>query len=168
MKKIRELIELKYSSSMFYDETKKTMISIEMNEGMSIDVYKKIQKLLINDLSQIIKQSSLGKNLKIDTPTIAADVMNKHVGKGFAVHRIVDWLKEKKINPKQIFAFGDSMSDLLMAEKFYELGFLIEFVFVGNQQIQQSEYKFPIIYTTAKFEKGTLEFLTNNSFTKTS
>lgn len=167
MEKIKELIKEKYSKSMFYDDTKKTMVSIEMNEGMSIDVYKKIQKLLMDDLHQIIKMSSLGKNLKIDTTTIAADVMNKHVGKGFAVHRIVDWLKEKKINLKQIFAFGDSMSDLPMAEKFYELGFLIEFVSVGNQQIQQSEYKFPIIYTTYKFEKGTLEFLASNSSEKT-
>lgn len=163
MEKTKELIELKYSKSMFYDDTKNTMVSIEMNEGMSIDVYKKIQKLLINDLSQIIKESDLGKNLKIDTTTIAADVMNKHVGKDFAVLRIVNWLKEKKLSPKKILAFGDSASDLPMAEKFHELGFPIEFVFVGNQQIQQSEYKFPIILTTHKFEKGTLEFLTKSS-----
>lgn len=168
MREIKELIESKYSKSMFYDDTKNTMVSIEMNEGMPIDTYKKIQKLLMDDLHQIIKASYLGKNLKIDTTTIAADVMNNHVGKGFAVHRIADWLRAKKINPKQIFAFGDSMSDLPMAEKFHELGFSIEFVFVGNQQIQQSKYKFPITHTTDKFEGGTLEFLTNNSTEKTS
>jgi len=139
-----------------------------MNEGMSIDIYKKIQKLLIYDLSKLINKSDLGRNLKIDTTTIAADVMNKHVDKGFAVLRIVDWLKEKKVTPRKILALGDSESDLPMAEKFYELGFPTEFIFVGNKQIQHCKYKFPITITSAKFEKGTLEFLINNSSAKTS
>jgi len=161
--KIKELIKAKYSSSMFYDDTKKTMVSIEMNEGMSIDNYKKIQKLLINDLSQVIKESDLWQNLKIDTTTIASDVMNKHVGKGFAVHRIADWLKERNVNSRKVLAFGDSMSDLPMAEKFYELGFSIEFIFVGkNNHLGKTEYPFPIYFTKSKYEKGTLEFLKNH------
>src|SRR3989344_762157 len=111
MKRVIQLVKAKYSKSMFFDDTKQTMFSIEMNEELPIDKYKKEQKVLVNDLSKIIKASDLNKNLRIDTTTIAADIMNKHVGKGFAVIRIIDWLKENELKPHKVFAFGDSKSD---------------------------------------------------------
>ncbi|MBI2031073.1 MAG: HAD hydrolase family protein [Candidatus Levybacteria bacterium] len=145
---------------MFFDYTKQTMVSVEMTDGYSLIDYKKNQSALINDLSNIINKSDLGKHFKIDPTVIAADIENKHVGKGFAVRRIIDWLEETEIKPQKFITFGDSKSDLPMGEKLHELGFKVEFVFVGEKShLKKTKYPFPIFFTKSKFEKGTLEFL---------
>lgn len=159
---IENLIKNKYSSSMFYDKTKQTMISIEMHEGFSLNEYHNAQTNLVKDVKEVIDNSKLDHRFKIDTTTIAADIMGKHVGKAFAVHRILDWLRKKGIEPRKITTFGDSLSDLPMAEKLYELRFKVKFVFVGeNNHFDKTKYPFPIHITKSKYEKGTLEYLLN-------
>lgn len=157
---VKKLIEANYSESMIYDNSKQTMISTEMNNGLSIEEYKKDQNKLTLQLKKLLQENNFLDKLKIDPTTIAVDVENKHVGKGFAIERILDLFKKKGIKPKQFIAFGDSPSDIAMAEKLHERNLTFTFIFVDDKgHLKGREYPFPIIYTKNRFDKGTLEFL---------
>ena len=157
---IRNLINNKYSDSMFYDESKLTMVSTEMKDGHSLEDYKEKQKMLSSELQEILNDNSIDEKFKVDPTTIATDVENKFVGKHFAVRRIIEWVKKRGISPQRYIAFGDSFkSDVPMAEEFHSQGLPVEFVYVGQEDIDTSKYPFAIKQTQAKFGNGTLEFL---------
>lgn len=156
---VKTLIENGYLDSMFYDDSKITMITTEMKDGYSIDKYRKYQKELINELSDLVKSNNLSKEFVIHYDIIATNIMSKKVSKRFAVERIMKWLKEINTQPEKFITFGDSTSDIPMAEQIDSLEFPVEFVYVGKENINPSRYPFPIRQTRNKFEKGTLEFL---------
>ena len=149
---------------MFYDETKTTMISVEMIDLYDVMTFRKEQKLLTEELAYLLKQNNLHTQLKIDPTTIGTDIENIHVGKGFATDRILELLKKKSIKPKQFIAFGDSPSDIEMAKKLHERNLAFTFIFVDNKgELKGVKYPFPIVYTKNRFDKGTLEFLGEHS-----
>lgn len=157
---IKDLIDNKYSDSMFYDESKLTMISTEMKDGHSLEDYKEKQKMFSTELQTLLTDKNLGNKFKVDPTTIATDIENKFVGKHFAVRRIIEWIKRKGINPQKYVTFGDSFrSDIPMAQEINSQQLPVEFVYVGEKNIDISKYSFPIKITQNKFEKGTLEFL---------
>lgn len=161
---IRDLVETKFSQSMFYDSGKETMISTEMHDKYPIERYRKDQTQLKEYLIQLLEKNNLSSKFKIDPTTISIDIENKRVGKGFALERILKWLKAQKINPRQFIAFGDSRHDIEMAEKLYQENLPFEFVFVGNKDVfEGKEYPFPITYTQNRFDEGTLEYLRDHS-----
>lgn len=160
---VRDLIKEKFSDSMFYDNSKLTMISTEMKDGYSIPAFKKAQKILIEHLVKLLQQNKLVEKLKIDPTTIATDIEHNQVGKGFATERILELLKNKDIIPEQFIAFGDSPSDITMAEKLHENNLAFTFIFVDNKgQLKGRYHPFPIVYTKKRFDKGTLEYLSKH------
>ena len=131
---VRKLINIEYPNSMFYDESKLTMISTEMKDDLAIENYKEKQIELNEKLQQILEKDGLEKILKVDPSTIATDIQNKKVGKGFAIKRIMEWLRNNKLKPEKFLTFGDSINDVSMAEKLKEMNLPVEFVFVGDKK----------------------------------
>jgi len=157
---IRNLINNMFSDSMFYDESKLTMISTEMKDGHSLEDYKEKQKVLVDEFEKILSDNKLNEKFKIDPTTIAADIENIFVGKHFAVKRIINWIKSKGIKPQRYITFGDSYkSDIPMAEELYSKNLPVEFVYVGKENIDVSKHPFPVKITQDKYGNGTLEFL---------
>lgn len=157
---VRDIINSKYSESMFYDESKLTMISTEMKDGHSLEEYREEQKSLTSELTNLLTNNNLTEKFKVDPTTIAVDVENKFVGKNFAVKRILDWIKGKRINPQKYVTFGDSFrSDVPMAQEINSQKLPVEFVYVGGEAINPSELPFTVHQTKSKFGNGTLEFL---------
>lgn len=157
---IRSLINTKYETSMFYDESKLTMISAEMKDGYSLEDYRKEQITLSVEFEKLLAGKNLTDRFKVDPTTIATDIENKFVGKNFSVKRITEWIKGKGINPQKYVAFGDSFrSDIPMAVELNSRKLPLEFIYVGRENIDTSSYPFPIIQTNSKYGKGTLEFL---------
>ena len=158
--KVRNLIKNNYSDSMFYDESKLTMISTEMIDGYPLENYRSKQRTLTTQLEALLEDKNLKEKFKVDPTTIADDIENKFVGKNFAVRRILNWVKERNIKPQRYIAFGDSFrSDVPMAEEINLEELPVEFVYVGKENIDTSKYSFSIKQTRNKFEKGTLEYL---------
>lgn len=163
--KVRNLINSEFSDSMFFDETKETMISTEMKDGYPLEEYTKQQQGLNKKLQELVDQEGLAEELKVEPTTIATDIENKYVGKGFAVRRILEWLSNKGIKPQRYITFGDSFSsDMPMAQEIHSQGLPVEFVFVGKENILTSNLPFPVKRPAAAFEKGTLEFLKGSTF----
>lgn len=157
--KVRELVNEKYSKTMRYED-KKTMSTTKIKEGTSIEDYHKDQKEIAKDLQKIIDSSKSPVQLKVDVSTIGTAIMYETAGKDKGVELILEWLSDREIQPQKFITFGDSISsDILMAQEIYSQGFSVEFVYVGEENIDTSNYPFPIKQTKNKFEKGTLEFL---------
>ena len=161
---IKELIESDFSTTTFFDDSKLTMISTEMIDGLSQEkreqLYRPDQQKLIHLLENILKNSNLENDFRIDPTTIATDIENKHVGKDFAIKRIVKWLRDIGIKPQKYIAFGDSKSDIPMAEELHKQGLSVDLVFVGDKPINPDDFPFPVVITKKHFEQGTLEYLT--------
>jgi hydroxymethylpyrimidine pyrophosphatase-like HAD family hydrolase len=158
--KVRDLINSNYSDSMFFDESKLTMISTEMKDGYSLEEYKNKQQYLIPQLKTLLQRRNISEKFKVDPTTIAVDVENKFVGKHFAVKRIIEWVKSRGISPQMFIAFGDSFrSDVSMAQEIHSQGLPVEFVYVGKEDVDASAFPFTIHQTQSNYDKGALEFL---------
>lgn len=157
-KDIRDVIAAKYSKSMFYDTTKKTMISTEIKDGYDMSKYEKDQKLLAPEVEKIIKKYRLEKVLIIELNPIALDIQHKYVGKHLGIKYILNWLRKKKINVSNFTTIGDMPSDIKMAEELHRNNFSVTHVYVGEKKIED-QYPFKVITTSGKYEKGAEEYL---------
>lgn len=164
---VRGLIEEEFSDLMFYDETKKTMISTEMKDNTSVENYHKRQTELNRKLEELVVSHGLQSKLEVDPTTIATDIQDKNVGKDFAARRVLDWLKQRNIKPQNFITVGDSRSDLPMAQEIHSQGLAVTFVFVGKEvdrdYIREQSLPFPVSFPQNTYEKGTLEFLSQTS-----
>ena len=168
---VRLVVEERFPKTMFFDRTKHTMISVEMNEvndrryegELSLEAFERDQIRLIEVLGEILKKRGLDKILEIDPTTIATDIQNKKVGKDFAARKAIAWLEAKGFKSERFVAVGDSKSDLATAEELHNNGYDVQFVFVGaesdREDIQRGNPVFPIFFPEGKFNKGTVEFL---------
>lgn len=158
---IRELIDkTPYSDTMFYDETKRTMVSVELKPDKTIAEFKKPQQELISALQILLKKYHLEDVLKIDPTRICTDLENKHVGKAFGARKFVELLREMRIEPQEYIGFGDSASDYEMFEELIHLNKKAHFVFVGGKEHLTGKKDFALItFTEHLFDKGTLEYL---------
>lgn len=167
----KRIVDEQFPKTMFFDDTKRTMISTEMKEvddkrfegQISLEDFQRDQAKLVEIFKELLKSKGLDSVLEIDPSTIATDIQNKFVGKDFAIRKALAWLSARGFLPKKFVAFGDSKSDVAMAKELYENGQNVEFVFVGNDSdreiIQSANYPFPIHFTDNKFTHGTEEFL---------
>lgn len=156
--KIHTLVDFEHSKTMFYDVSKRTMITVEMKKGVSLETYHEDQEILAKKIQNILNEMNLTE-LKIDTSTIAIDIENSHVGKALGAQKFLKILKEKNKLPGYITAFGDSNSDLEMIPPLRESGISTKFVFVG---ITSHEEREDIVTTENDFDKGTIEYLKKN------
>lgn len=162
---IKELIEQKYKDYMFIDKTKETMISIEMNNGCDLDKFAKSQKELEIDSIKIINNYPELKNkIRIDSSAIATDIEFKTCGKDLGAKRFLQILKDKHLKIKgQIITFGDSASDLKMADQLFKDGYQVKLIYVGNKEaLGYIKKDYPIEFYPG-FTKGTIEYLSKNS-----
>ncbi len=157
IQKIRDLISFKYSDTMFFDETKKTMISVELIKGKDLARFHEEQKKLIEDMRKILEH--LGDaNLVIDPNIISTNIINSHVGKDLGVKRFLMLIKDRP-EPEEFETFGDNQSDLEMHKYLIKNGHKSRFIYVGAKEIEEGKN---IIKTKAKFDKGTIEYLSVN------
>jgi hypothetical protein len=75
--------------------------------------------------------------------------------------KIIEWCKLRHLQLKdyEYLCFGDSQSDLEMADYLYSKNLKTEFIYVGSNN--EMEKKYPIHLTKEKYTAGTLEYLQN-------
>lgn len=128
-------------TTMFYDKTKTTMISVEMKDDLpstqeaTFNMEK--QRLatylhnLLNDLGFINKYS-------VDVTRIAVDLQyadgKLKAGKGRGTDVFIRILSERGIKPKRYVSAGDSTSDAEMHKRLKELELASHFVYVGGRK----------------------------------
>jgi hydroxymethylpyrimidine pyrophosphatase-like HAD family hydrolase len=159
---LKRLTNQEFSDSMFYDDSKITLISIEMLDGFEIDDYTKRQAVLIQKLNEIREKAEYKPlKIRIDKTIVAIDVQASFTGKHLGARRIEAWIKDKNINPSKIIMIGDSQADTEMAEELQHK-YNVDFIFVGDpSNLDTKKLKSKPIFTKNRFEKGTMEFLTS-------
>ncbi len=106
-----------------------------------------------------------GKKYKVDATSIATDVESGYIGKALVADRFLQFLRDKGIKPEKFVAFGDSISDLEMADELLRRNQQAEFVYVGpEEKLEEARAKGKIkddevIRNVGGFTKGTLEYL---------
>ncbi len=154
--KIRDLISFKYSDTMFFDETKRTMISTEFIKGKDLNKFHEEQESLVEEMKKILEHLGLS-NLVIEPSIIATDIQNPHVGKDLGVERFLSLIKGRG-EPEEFETFGDSPGDLEMHKYLIKHGHKSKFIYVGIKEIENDTN---IIKTSAKFDEGTVEHLSS-------
>ena len=86
-----------YCDTMFYDETKQTMISVELLSAeqmkeTSFEDFKAAQKQLTIELHTLLASYHLDGDLRVDPTRIATDIENVHVGKALGARQFVKLL----------------------------------------------------------------------------
>ncbi len=157
-KDVRNLIVSKYSHSMFFDDTKDTMTSVEMNDGYDIEKYLEDQKKLIPEVNSLLDKHRLHDDLRLEPNQIAIDVQDKRIGKHLGITRLLEWLKDKNVQVKKFTTMGDNESDIKMAEELHDNNFQVDHLHVGEKAIK-SQYPFKLITSIKHYTQGTEEFL---------
>lgn len=162
---IRKLTDEKYSDVMFVDPDKRTMVSIEMRQGQTVDVFDMRRAELGNELNQILAETGNEGRFAVEHTTIATDIQSKHVGKALGAERFVQLLRLLEIKPDQFLTFGDSPSDMEMTEELERRQLKALFVYVGEKEITRKavngtreKERFPVI-KIGGYSLGTLRAL---------
>jgi hydroxymethylpyrimidine pyrophosphatase-like HAD family hydrolase len=157
---IREIVMSSYGDSMFIDETKKSILTVEMKDHFSQDAYEELQSKLSGEIRIILKNYHPGIHVRPSSSSIAIDVKPITSNKELGAKQILMWLQARKIdvNSVCITAFGDSLSDFQMSEFFASSGLTTKFVYVGEDKISP-QTKYTTVITKAHYSAGTLEYL---------
>lgn len=157
---IKALVAKEFSESMFFDETKETMLSIEMKDGYNVMAFTKQEDILKEKISALILEDKyLPLGLDLRTNLIAIDILYEDAGKGLGAERFQDWMIENALIPEAVFMFGDNASDLEMARKLGD-SYEVIFVFVNDHiKLDTSFVSCKVVYTKNQFDHGTLEYL---------
>ncbi len=157
-----QLIATKYSETMFPGEEKEALLSPQFKPGADFVQYKADQARLVDELQAMLQQYGLNDQFRVDPTRIATDVEDRHLGKALGAQRVLEWLKEQGLRPGYFITFGDSKSDVGMAEEIFQQGYSVELVFVGEKgQLEGMHLPFPVISTQAFCQEGTVEYLKN-------
>lgn len=164
-KEIRKAVIKKMGeySGIFFDEDKQTMISIEIEGGTDMQKLEKQKESLAKCADWMNQNLSLdSKNIVIDSTEIAFDIQSKDINKKISAGDFLLFLHSKKITPTIFLVFGDSPSDIFIAEELFKKNYAVSFGYVGLK-ILTEKYPFPIFYPKdgKKFDEGVLDFLAN-------
>lgn len=119
---VETLAREKYSDTMFVDEGKHVMISIEQSTDVSSAVYREAQGRLIAEVERIMAEHEIGPAFRIDPTIISVDVESVMLDKDLGAARAFDWFAAHGVSAERWWSVGDSRSDYLMADAVHARG----------------------------------------------
>lgn len=162
IKTVKDMTETEFSDCMFFDNSKETMISVEMKDGFDIAIYTQRQEALQKKLTEIVMNDEYRDlNFRLDASHISIDLQYEDAGKKLGAERIEDWMTKNRFSAHKFYLFGDSSSDSEMAEEI-QTNHPTTFIYVNNKETLNSEKLLcEVVYTKEKYTRGTLEFLSS-------
>ena len=128
-----------FEDAMFFDATKKAMVSFEAHQGSDLEVYTRRQRELEQRVWDFLAEQEIGVAweertalnnsdgvaLRIDPTIISTDVEHIGTGKQVGADKAVAYLAGLDIEPREWRTLGDSRSDYAMADRLHERGFVV-------------------------------------------
>ncbi|QYF74891.1 hypothetical protein [Cryobacterium sp. PAMC25264] len=135
--RIRDLVASDYADSMFFDETKLAMISVEQRTDVDRSRYHVAQASFEAAAYAILVEHGLGVRFgdlvspdatgavpfRIDTTIISTDIESVDLDKDHAAERAVAFFAQGGPLPRVWRSVGDSRSDYKMADHLHAAGF---------------------------------------------
>lgn len=127
---IRRLVAEDYAAHMFFDETKRAMVSVEQHISVVDTDYLAEQKLFDADAMDLMGRHGLGVvrldhhvpnsddevDYRVDPTIISTDIESVRLGKDLGASRAVELLAAQGITPQAWRTVGDSRTDYAMAD----------------------------------------------------
>lgn len=134
---LRELAELRFGDTMFFDDTKHTMISLEQSRDVGHDEYLLAQGQVNQAAFDLLVEYGLGARyggqefpdaqgrvtFRVDPTIISTDVESVLLDKDRGAARALDHFRGDGELPTLWRTVGDSRSDYLMADQLHAEGF---------------------------------------------
>jgi len=156
---IRDLVSERFSELMFFDETKRAMVSVEQSTEVENKDYLKAQKDFDAAIPGLLSKHELG-HVRIDPTIISTDVEHERVGKDLGAERTLNLLEARGITARTWFTMGDSRTDYAMATWLHERGLPVSHVDVRPEDgIPETEYEVLTSETGAIHDEAGAEFL---------
>lgn len=138
----RELAEQRFSDTMFFDDTKYAMISLEQDRDTSHEDYVLAQEQANQAAFDLLVEYGLGARYReqefpdaqglvayrVDPTIISTDVESVLLDKDRGAARALDYFRESGELPTLWRTVGDSRSDYLMADHLHAEGFDVSHV----------------------------------------
>ncbi|WP_258804753.1 hypothetical protein [Pseudarthrobacter sp. NS4] len=127
---IRRMVAEDYAAHMFFDETKRAMVSVEQHIEVPGADYLAEQKLFDADAMELMTRHGLGVvrldhhapnsddevDYRVDPTIISTDIESVRLGKDLGASRAVELLAAQGITPAAWRTVGDSRTDYAMAD----------------------------------------------------
>jgi hydroxymethylpyrimidine pyrophosphatase-like HAD family hydrolase len=127
---VRRLVAEDYAAHMFFDETKRAMVSVEQHVGVANSEYRAEQELFDADAMALMERHGLGVvrldhhapnsddqiDYRVDPTIISTDIESVRLGKDLGASRAVELLAGQGITPQAWRTVGDSRTDYAMAD----------------------------------------------------
>lgn len=128
--KVRDLVAAKYADHMFFDETKRAMVSVEQRVSVENADYLIEQQDFDADALALLAGDDLGAvrldhqspddagniDFRVDPTIISTDIESIRLGKDLGASRAVELLAAQGIVPQAWRTMGDSRTDYAMAD----------------------------------------------------
>ncbi|MCD2498372.1 MULTISPECIES: hypothetical protein [Microbacterium] len=139
---IRELAEGTYGDTMFFDETKRAMISVEQRTDVDSARYYAAQSAFQNDAYALLTGRGVGLRygereqadntgavpFRVDPTVISTDIESVLLDKDRGAVRALEHFAERGPLPRTWRSVGDSRSDYKMADQLHADGFEVAHV----------------------------------------
>ncbi|MDN3935770.1 hypothetical protein QWJ39_05525 [Arthrobacter sp. YD4] len=127
---VRRLVAEDYAAHMFFDETKRAMVSVEQHVDVANADYRAEQALFDADAMDLMQRHGLGVvrldrhvpdsddaiDYRVDPTIISTDIESVRLGKDLGASRAVELLAAQGITPQAWRTVGDSRTDYAMAD----------------------------------------------------
>ena len=127
---VRRLVAEDYAVHMFFDETKRAMVSVEQHVDVANADYRAEQALFDADAMNLMQRHGLGVvrldrhipdsddaiDYRVDPTIISTDIESVRLGKDLGASRAVELLAAQGITPQAWRTVGDSRTDYAMAD----------------------------------------------------
>lgn len=134
---MRDLVERRFADAMFFDETKRVMISVEQRTDVASDDYRIAQRDFQDEAFRILTAQGVGLRyaeqsvpdadgavpFRIDPTVISTDIESIRLDKDHAAQRALEYFRRGGPMPRRWLSVGDSRSDYLMADQLHAEGF---------------------------------------------
>ena len=134
---IRDLVERRFADTMFFDETKRAMISVEQRKDVGSEDYRPSQRAFQDQAFAVLTGQGVGLRyeeqsvadsdgavpFRIDPTVISTDIESIRLDKDHAAQRALEHFRAQGPMPSTWLSVGDSRSDYLMADQLHTEGF---------------------------------------------
>lgn len=163
--RVATLVAERYADVVADLDPKDTMISLEMLPGYNLESFTAKKEEIASALRKVLGSLGLDKTFAVDATTIGIDVESPHVGKDLGAERLLQFLRDKGIEAKEYVTYGDSRSDMDMADELVRHGKgNVTFVYVGEKAlVPESRKGISVVVPERPYSQGTLQHLLDKS-----
>lgn len=134
---IETLVAERFAPHVFFDATKRAMVSVEQRTEITNEQYRPVQRefdalafaeferhgLGVTDGEREVAASDGAVDFRIDATIISTDIESVLLGKDLGARRAIEWLEQHGTLPVSWRTVGDSRTDYAMADWLHEHGF---------------------------------------------